>query len=107
MHAVPPRRILQDRDVPRGHSDPPGPGVRPPKPSLDLRGASRWLVPYLLQAPRRMLRRGGPVRVILCLADHFEPKWGRVPPGTARARVARWAEDYPRLFGRLRDSDGR
>jgi hypothetical protein len=32
---------------------------------------------------------------------------GHPPPDLARERVERWVEDYPRLFGGFRDSDGR
>ena len=70
------------------------------------RHLNRWLVSYLLQAPKRR-RRAKPVHVLLCIADHYEPKWANALPERARARVARWVRDYPRLFGGLRDSDGR
>jgi hypothetical protein len=72
------------------------------------RHVDRWLVPYLLEAPRR--RPVGPkeeVHLLLCIADHWEPKVGGAPPEVARARVARWVEDYPRQFARFADSDGR
>jgi hypothetical protein len=45
--------------------------------------------------------------VLLCIADHFEPKHGDVSPAVVRERLRRWAEDYPRIFSRFRDSDGR
>jgi hypothetical protein len=75
---------------------------------LRRRGFGRWVVTYVLETPRR--RRPRPdedVHVLLCVADHFEPKAGHASPETARARVARWVQDYPRQFGRFRDSDGR
>jgi hypothetical protein len=72
------------------------------------RALDRWLVPYVCQAPRRRDPEAGrPVHVLLCVADHYEPKLGQAPPDVARARVARWVRDYPRLFGQFRDSDGR
>src|SRR5262245_54547578 len=72
------------------------------------RHMDRWLVPYLCQVPRRRApRRGEPVHLLLCIADHFEPEFGNPPPEVARARVRRWLEEYPRLFGHFRDSDGR
>jgi hypothetical protein len=75
---------------------------------LRRRGLSRWLVPYLLQAPRRRLPGPGEeVHLLLCLADHWEPRADGATPEQARARVRRWVEDYPRQFGGLRDSDGR
>jgi hypothetical protein len=72
------------------------------------RHLDRWLVPYLAQAPRRRLPHAGEeVHLLLCIADHHEPKFGRPPPEVARARVQRWVEEYPRQLGRFRDSDGR
>jgi hypothetical protein len=56
---------------------------------------------------RRAPEPGRDVHVLLCVADHYEPKVGRPAPEVARARVERWLHDYPRLFGRFRDSDGR
>jgi hypothetical protein len=72
------------------------------------RHLDRWLGPYLLRArDRRPPRRGEPVHLIVCIADHFEPRHGGVSLDAARARLRRWVEDYPRLFGGFRDSDGR
>jgi hypothetical protein len=75
---------------------------------LRRRGLDRWLGTYLRETPNRRPRRPGePVHVLLCLADHYEPDWGRASPELARARVRLWVEDYPRLFGSFQDSDGR
>jgi hypothetical protein len=72
------------------------------------RNVDRWLVPYVMYSGRRQAPRSGQnIHVLLCIADHYEPKLGKAPPKVARARVARWVRDYPRLFGRFRDSDGR
>ena len=72
------------------------------------RGLGRWLVPYALQSrKRRGPHRGDEVHVLLCIADHYESHNGGVPDATARARVGRWIEKYPRLLGGFRDSDGR
>jgi hypothetical protein len=75
---------------------------------LRRRGLSPWIVPYLVQAPRRgSPARGEPVHLLLCLVDHFEPKAGRASRETARARVEYWVREYPRQLGHFRDSDGR
>ena len=67
-----------------------------------------WLLPYLRRALTRPApREGEPVHLILCVADHYEPKWGGAPAETARRRVEAWVEDYPRLFAPFRDGDGR
>jgi hypothetical protein len=71
-------------------------------------GVDRWLGSYLVQSGRR--RRPDPndeVHLLLCIADHYEPKQYRPSAEVSRARVRRWVEDYPRQFGRFRDSDGR
>lgn len=72
------------------------------------RGLDRWLVPYLVR--RRKRRPPGPddeVHVLLCIADHFEPKSESASPDVARTRVHRWVSEYPKRFSRFRDSDGR
>ena len=70
-------------------------------------GLSRWLIPYALQSQkRRGPRREDEVHVLLCIADHYEPHNGGVSDAMARARVEQWSEEYPRLFGGFRDSDG-
>jgi hypothetical protein len=71
-------------------------------------GVDRWGVAYLRSSLRR--RAPGPeeeIHLLLCIADHYEPKWAGATPEIAAERVARWIHDYPRLFGRFRDSDGR
>lgn len=72
------------------------------------RNLDRWLLSYLRQTPRRRSpRTGEDVHVLLCIADHWEPKYGEAGVELARARVRRWLERYPEQFGRFRDSDGR
>ena len=88
----PPRRAAVAGWSPGGPAARPGPLARPlPAPA---RGAAAG--------------PGGPVHLLLCIADHFEPKWGGASPEVARA-TGRGAgsRDYPRLFGGFRDSDGR
>jgi hypothetical protein len=72
------------------------------------RGLDRWLLPYMFQAPGRWARRvGRPAHVLLCIADHFEPARGGADRRLAEERLAPWILDYPRLFERFRDADGR
>jgi hypothetical protein len=75
--------------------------------SIHQRGLDRWILPYLLQGRRRLPGPGEPIHVLICIADHFEPRAGGVPPDVARARVERWVRDYPARFAAFRDSDGR
>jgi hypothetical protein len=72
------------------------------------RNLHRWMIPYCRQALlRRAPGAGEEVHLLLCIADHFEPRFGKASPEEALGRVLRWAEEYPRQFGRFRDSDGR
>ena len=60
------------------------------------RHVDRWLVPYALQSRRRRAPRPGePVHLLLCVADHFEPKWGNAPPEVALRRVESWRRACP------------
>ena len=75
---------------------------------LRSRGLDRCFLDYVRDFPRRgPARPGEPVHVLLCIADHYEPKFGDAPPQLASRRVANWVEAYPRLFAGFRDSDGR
>ncbi len=73
------------------------------------RGYDRWLPAYAAQwrHRRRPRRTEQEVHVILCVADHFEPRHGRASRETASARVQKWVQEYPARFGAFRDSDGR
>src|SRR6266404_3814575 len=76
--------------------------------ALRERGLDRWLLPYFLHSrKRRPPRCGEEVHVLICLADHFEPKGDQATPEQAWARVQRWVDAYPRQLGNFRDSDGR
>jgi hypothetical protein len=67
----------------------------------------RWLFPYLVSSSRRVPKPGEKVHVLICVADHFEPRWGRPKPADAVACVRQWADRYPELLAPFRDSDGR
>lgn len=69
---------------------------------------SRWLLPHLVQSLQfRGPRPGQDIHLILCIADHFEPWVGGATADVARARTRRWVREYPLLFDRFRDSDGK
>lgn len=71
-------------------------------------GLDCWLPTYAMQSRRRRVPRAEEeVHLLLCIADHYEPKQYRPSAEVSRARVRRWIEDYPRQFERFRDSDGR
>lgn len=72
------------------------------------RGMGRWIGAYVTH---RMFdarpNRNEPIDVLLCFADHYEPKAYRADREAGMRRVLRWHEEFPRQFGRFRDSDGR
>jgi len=66
-----------------------------------------WIWTYILESPRRRApSRGQPVHLLLCIADHYEPSH-EASQAVASARVERWVQEYPKLFSRFHDSDGR
>lgn len=77
-------------------------------PKVQERGLDQWLPEYwATQARRRDPAPGQPVHLLLCIADHYEPKLGGAPPHQAKERVDRWCAEYPKLFEQFRDSDGK
>ncbi|HZL34050.1 MAG TPA: hypothetical protein VFC78_01995 [Tepidisphaeraceae bacterium] len=68
----------------------------------------RWIRTYARQWRRRGNPPGhAPVHVLLCIADHYEPQLGKPTPQVAAARVESWVSNYPKLFDRFRDADGK
>ncbi len=63
-----------------------------------------WLPAWLHQ--RRPAPGPGPVHVMFCFVDHFEPKWGRPARSVEDERVQRWCASYQALASRHRDADG-
>ena len=73
--------------------------------ALRSRNMHIWIGSYLRRPPRPA--GAGPVHVLFCFVDHFEPMWRKADLATQRARVDRWCRDYRQLAGRHRDADGR
>src|SRR5687768_7864511 len=72
------------------------------------RNMHRWLPTFFREQERfRTPTADEEIHVILCIADHYEPKAGGADIETGRKRVAAWVEKYPRQFGQFKDSDGR
>jgi hypothetical protein len=72
------------------------------------RHLGRWLPSYVRDLPRRRAPRAyEDVHLLLCVADHYEPKEDYAPPQRCWSRVRRWVEGYPQRLGAFRDSDGR
>lgn len=55
----------------------------------------------------RAAPRHRPIRLFLCIADHYEPMNGNASAAVQAERVARWVQEYPRAFARFTDSRGR
>ncbi len=49
----------------------------------------------------------GPVDILFCMVDHYEPQVGGAAADVADRRLAAWLEKYPRIADRHRDADGR
>jgi len=73
--------------------------------AIRARNMQYWLGGYLRR--RRPPAVDGPIHVMFCFVDHFEPAWGKVDLATQRARVDRWCRDYRVLASAHRDADGR
>jgi len=75
------------------------------------RNVMRWLPAYVRKdwpgARKQPAAEESPAHIIFAVADHFEPAWNNAPPPLQRERVEQWLKDYPRLFSRFKDSDGR
>ncbi|NUO71170.1 MAG: hypothetical protein HOQ10_00435, partial [Frateuria sp.] len=56
--------------------------------AIRSRNMQIWLGGYLRRRPP-VPPAEGPVHVMFCFVDHFEPNWGRVDLATQRARVDR------------------
>jgi hypothetical protein len=72
---------------------------------LRSRNAHLWFGSWLR---RRVPAPGtGPVHVLFCFVDHFEPMWHGGDLIAQRRRVDRWCADYRELASRHVDADGR
>jgi len=62
---------------------------------------------YFPTAPQETTAAEQPVDVFLAVCDHYEPEWNRPTRAVSIEKVLRWQQEYPRLFDRFRDVDGR
>lgn len=70
------------------------------------RNAHLWLPGLMRSRWRRQRIVEGPIDVLLCIADHFEPGHGNPGLDVERSRVDAWIERLPALASRFRDADG-
>lgn len=72
-----------------------------------LKNIHIWMGSYIKQALMKARRPSGkPAHVIFCLADHFEPKWGKPDSIMETVRIVRWIEKYVALAAGHKDADG-
>ena len=65
-----------------------------------------WLGAYVRGLFRPRAKTAGPIHVMVCVADHFDPGWNTPTRDRETARVAEWSRRLPVLAGRHRDGDG-
>ena len=66
-----------------------------------------WLPQYVWQSVTRRQSTGdGPVHIMFCFVDHFEPQWLRPDYATEIRRVDDWFTGYCKIADRHKDSDG-
>lgn len=70
-----------------------------------FRGLSLSTLSSLALARRQRPAAG--LKMFLCIADHYEPKWENPTPQTALERVMRWVHGFPRLAAGIEDFRGR
>jgi len=66
-----------------------------------------WFPYYLSREIGRTIReRVMPKHVYFCVCDHYEPYWNKADNKTARKRIQRWLDEYPKIADKYRDSNG-
>jgi len=73
-----------------------------------LTSTFNWLPYYFAHEVGRTIRgeKVKPKHVYFCVCDHFEPYWNKADKTTARKRIQRWLDEYPRIADKFRDSNG-
>ena len=73
---------------------------------LKKKNMEMWFFSYIKSVLNRPKVKG-PVHVMFCFVDHFEPQWkNRDNIELERARVDRWFKDYPLMAEQHKDADG-
>lgn len=78
-----------------------------------VRKNARWVPAYFWQRLARRASSRGPVHLLFCLADHFEPSIVPDKDGAhadkheQERRLEIWCREVPRVLGRWRDSEGK
>lgn len=71
------------------------------------RNMLNWLPSYIRQSFARSRTVDGPIHLLFCFVDHYEPRW-KNPDNLdlERQRVDRWMNDYPVMASGFTDADG-
>lgn len=69
-----------------------------------VKATLKWL-PYYFDREIRG-ERASPEHIYFCICDHFEPYWNGADKTTARKRIQRWLNEYPKVADKCRDSHG-
>lgn len=72
---------------------------------LKFKNMDVWFFSYIKQIFSRP-KVNGPVHVMFCFVDHYEPQWRNDDIEVERARVDRWCKDYPLMASQHKDADG-
>lgn len=73
---------------------------------LKKRHINLWLKSYLLSSPTKPEEVEGPIHLMFCFVDHYEPLVQKVSEEKGMERVNKWLEEYPTLAERHKDADG-
>jgi len=73
-----------------------------------VKATLKWLPHYISREIYRSIRRERvrPQHIYFCICDHFEPYWNGADRATARKRIQRWLDAYPKIADKYRDSEG-
>tara|TARA_R100000789_G_scaffold86351_5_gene82481 strand:- start:532 stop:1707 length:1176 start_codon:yes stop_codon:yes gene_type:complete len=68
-----------------------------------------WLGSYYFPTDREAPQDNSdePIDLFIAICDHYEPQRGNLPKPQAMELVNRWCEQYPKLFDRFEDINGR
>ncbi|MBU2979202.1 hypothetical protein [Alteromonas sp. C1M14] len=66
-----------------------------------------WIVGFCRRKKPVLNDVSGPVHVMFCFVDHYEPQWkNKDNIELERQRVDRWMQDYPKMASQFTDADG-
>lgn len=72
-----------------------------------FKAIDKWLFGYVESVIRRPGKADGPVHLMFCVADHFEPFHDNPGKDAALAKIRRWRSEYPAAAAGHKDADGR